>query len=165
MRHIHSESNKKGFVLYIVCALAFGLFILVAGLSKFKTGAVLQLSTTVTQEKMIVVAQAAINEMLANVKGGINDASTSIGGSVKSFWKSGKAAPANVASIKMALSSLPATKQMAEEHLGSDGKVEGEIYINVTDSINQCGVNSYIGFVKLVTSVTTRASWYSNRTI
>ena len=153
MHYIHSESNKKGFVLYIVCALAFGLFILVAGLSKFKTGAVLQLSTTVTQEKMIVVAQAAINEMLANVKGGINDASTSIGGSVKSFWKSGKAAPANVASIKMALSSLPATKQMAEEHLGSDGKVEGEIYINVTDSINQCGVNSYIGFVKLVSSV------------
>lgn len=138
----------------MVCALAFGLFILVTGLSKFKSGAVLQLSTTVTQEKMSVVAQAAINEMLAEVKGEINNSNSTLGKAVRDFWKSGKPAPASIFHAKRAFSSFVATKQMAEEHLGSDGKVEGEIFISATDSINQCGVHSYLGTVKLISSVT-----------
>ena len=104
-----SKGSRKGFVLYIVIAIALGLFILIAGLNQFKSGAVLQLSKTVTQEKMIVVAQAAVNEMLAAVKGGINDSSTTIGGAVKTFWKSpSKGAPDLIYSCKFSGHSLPA---------------------------------------------------------
>ena len=80
-------NKKKGFILYVVCALAIGLFILIAGLSKFKSGAVLQLSKTITQEKMIVVAQAAINESLAKVKNEINKKDNGIGKDIYNFWK------------------------------------------------------------------------------
>ena len=83
MFHFFTYSKRRGFIIYVVCALAIGLFILIAGLNRFKSGAVLQLSKTVTQERMIVVAQAAINESLAAVKGGINDVNTSVGKAVK----------------------------------------------------------------------------------
>lgn len=150
-----SKGSRKGFVLYIVIAIALGLFILIAGLNQFKSGAVLQLSKTVTQEKMIVVAQAAVNEMLAAVKGGINDSSTTIGGAVKTFWKSpSKGAPDLIYSCKFSGHSLPASADMAYEYLDNKGNVNGELYIYATDSIKSSGVISHIGFVKLVGKVT-----------
>ena len=92
MCYLFTYSKRRGFILYVVCALAIGLFILIASLNKFKSGAVLQLSKTVTQERMIVVAQAAINESLAAVKGGINDVNSNVGKAVRDFWKSKKSA-------------------------------------------------------------------------
>lgn len=152
MYHYHTKSGKKGFILYIVCALAFGLFILTASLNKFKSGAVLQLSTTVTQEKMVVVAQAAVNEMLAAVKDEINSPN-GFGQHVKDFWKSKKTAPATIKKVNFSASNLPASKDMASTYLGSNGSVEGVAEIIVTDSISNHGVISYLGYLKLVGTV------------
>lgn len=142
--------SRRGFILYIVCALAIGLFILIAGFNKFKSGAVLQLSKTATQEKMVVVAQAAINESLASVKAGINDNKTPVGSAVRSFWKKGGKAPAKIWSANYDKSNLKITAGMSNEYFGSRGKVSCNVTLYATESINECGVNSYIGYVKLV---------------
>ena len=143
------QRKRKGFILYIVCALAIGLFILILGLSKFKSGAVLQLSKTVTQEKMIVVAQAAINESLAAVKAEINNNNATIGKAVYAFWKSHDSAPKVIWDKQLKDNDLKASSQMASEYLGSKGKVVSRITLYVTDDIKSSGVCSYLGSVRI----------------
>ena len=150
MQRCIKKQYRRGFVLYIVCALAIGLFILIAGLSKFKSGAVLQLSKTASQEKMVVVAQAAINEALASIKADINNSGTTVGGAVKNFWKSGNRAPSKIWEGRYTKSNLKISSGMADEYFGSDGKVSCDVVLYAKEDINECGVKSYIGFVKLI---------------
>ena len=153
MLHSFTYSKRRGFVLYVVCALAIGLFILISSLNRFKSGAVLQLSKTVTQERMIVVAQSAINESLAAVKGGINDGTTTVGKAVKDFWVNKKSAPAIVWSSNFTESNLPATKDIAGEYLGSKGNVGSEIRLYADEQIKEAGTNSYTGHLVIVGKV------------
>ncbi len=153
MFHLFPYSKRRGFIIYVVCALAIGLFILIASLNKFKSGAVLQLSKTVTQERMIVVAQAAINESLAAVKGGINNVNTNVGKAVKDFWNSGKAAPSLIWSTTFIDSSLKASKEIATEYLGSKGNVSCDVKIFADEQIKGSGTNSYTGHLVLVGKV------------
>ena len=153
MFHSSTYSKRKGFIIYVVCALAIGLFILIASLNRFKSGAVLQLSKTVTQERMIVVAQAAINESLAAVKGGINDVNTSVGKAVKDFWSSEKTAPSLVWSSSFVDSSLKASKEIATEYLGSKGNVSCDVKLFADEQIKSSGTNSYTGHLVLVGKV------------
>ena len=153
MFHFSTYSKRKGFILYVICALAIGLFILIASLNKFKSGAVLQLSKTVTQERMIVVAQSAINESLAAVKGGINDVNSTVGKAVKDFWSSKKAAPSLIWSTTLAESNLKASKDIAKEYLGSKGNVSCEVQLFADEQIKECETNSYTGHLVLVGKV------------
>ena len=153
MLHSFTYSKRKGFILYVVCALAIGLFILISSLNSFKSGAVLQLSKNVTQERMIVVAQSAINETLAAVKGGINNVGTSVGSAVKDYWTNKKSAPAIVWSASFAESNLPITKDIAGEYLGSKGNVASEIKLYADEQIKEAGTNSYTGHIVIVGKV------------
>ena len=153
MFHFYTYSKRKGFILYIVCALAIGLFILIASLNKFKSGAVLQLSKNVTQERMIVVAQGAINEALAAVKGGINDVNTAVGKAVKDFWASQKGAPAVIWSASFNESSLKVSKDIAAEHLGNKGNVSCDVTLFADEQIKASATNSYTGHMVIVGKV------------
>ena len=153
MFHSSTYRKRKGFILYVVCALAIGLFILIASLNKFKSGAVLQLSKNVTQERMIVVAQSAINESLATVKGGINDVNSTVGKAVKDFWASKKNAPSLIWSANFNESSLKASKEIADEYLGGKGNVSCEVSIFADEQIYACQTNSYTGHLVLVGKV------------
>ena len=153
MFHFFTYSKRKGFILYVVCALAIGLFILIASLNKFKSGAVLQLSKNVTQERMIVVAQGAINESLAAVKGGINDVNTSVGKAVRDFWASKKGAPSIIWSASFNESSLRASKEIASEYLGNKGNVSSDVTLYADEQINESSTNSYTGHLVIVGKV------------
>lgn len=153
MLHFHTYSKRKGFILYVVCALAIGLFILIASLNKFKSGAVLQLSKNVTQERMIVVAQGAINESLAAVKGGINDVNTTVGKAVRDFWASKKGAPSVIWSASFNESSLKVSKEIAAEYLGNKGNVSCDVTIFADEQINESATNSYTGHMVVVGKV------------
>ena len=153
MFHFFTYSKRRGFILYVVCALAIGLFILIAGLNKFKSGAVLQLSKTVTQERMIVVAQSAINETLAAVKADINDVGTSVGSTVKQFWFSKKEAPAQIWAANYAGNTLRASKTVADESFGNKGSVSCEARLYADEKIVEGTVTSYTGHLVLVGKV------------
>ncbi len=153
MCYLFTYSKRRGFILYVVCALAIGLFILIASLNKFKSGAVLQLSKTVTQERMIVVAQSAINESLAAVKGGINDVNSNVGKAVKDFWKSKKTAPSVIWSTTFTESGLKVSKDIATEYLGSKGNVSCDVKLYADEQINACETNSYTGHLVIVGKV------------
>lgn len=153
---VRSFYNKKGFILYIVCALAIGLFILITGLSKFKSGAVLQLSKSVTQEKMIVVAQAAINESLAKIKNEINKKDTDIGKSLYDYWKNYKE-PGTIYQKSLSKSELKASSKMAKDFLGAKNDVSTIITISTTEKIidnpQNPSVISYTGLVTITGKV------------
>lgn len=149
------KSGKRGFVLYLVCALAICLMVLAASLNRFKTGAVLQLAKTIDQEKMIVVSTAAINEMLAGIKENINDPATPVGKCIYEFWKkSAKVLPGEVTLWKNSFTAdqLSIANQMASEYLGRAGTVSGEASLVVRDVIGP-GRPSYIGLVQLTAKV------------
>ncbi len=151
------SKNKKGFILYIVCVIAIALFFSILGLSRFKSGAVLQLSKTLTQERMIAVARASIIESLANVKANINNKGSDVGGAVYNLWKNSSPAtessPAQIWSATFSGSSIPTSTQMATEYLGSNGKVTAEVSLQATKQIKSSGNNSYLGFLRIVGKV------------
>ncbi|MBU1106042.1 MAG: hypothetical protein KKB51_05180 [Candidatus Riflebacteria bacterium] len=151
------KSDRKGFILYLVCALALCLMILAASLNRFKAGAVLQLAKTIDQEKMIVVATAAINEMLAGIKENINNPATPAGKCVYDFWKKSiKAVPNQLTLWKSSYAEgqLSIANQMATEYLGPSGSVSGEASLVIRETIGP-GMPSYIGLVQLVARVQT----------
>ena len=150
-----AKKNKKGFILYVVCAIAIGLFVLIAGLSRFKSGAVLLLSKTVTQEKMITVARAAINETLAGVKEGLNKTNSPVGGAIFQFWKDKREVNGStqIWGANFSSSDLPASKDMSKELLGNSGNVSTQAFLFATKQIKGPGNNSYLGTLRIISKV------------
>lgn len=56
-------------LLFLVCTFALVMMIMIIGLSTHKSGAVLQLNRTIEQERVVLLAQAGVNEMLATDQG------------------------------------------------------------------------------------------------
>ncbi len=149
---IARNHRRSGFILYLVCALAFCLLILAAGLNRYKTGAVFQLAKTIDQEKMIVSANAGINEMLAGIKEKVNDPTSPVGKAVLDFWKKSErsiAAPTTIWKTSYNVNQLPLANQTAREHSGEASTVTGEACFIVKDSVGP-GMPSYIGRIELV---------------
>ncbi|MDD3147123.1 MAG: hypothetical protein PHD82_07475 [Candidatus Riflebacteria bacterium] len=142
--------GKRGFVLFLVCTLALVMMIMIIGLSSHKSGAVLQLNRTIEQERVVLLAQAGINEMLATVKAGVNDRNSTIGSRIQSFWKSKPGDGARVVyKADFPASALKLSNKLVDEYLGKKGEVSGQVSIIVTERVNAPGP-SYIGHVELI---------------
>lgn len=142
--------DRQGFVLFLVCAFALMMMIMIFGLSTLKSGEVLQISRTMEQERLVLFAEAGINEMLAAVKVGVNNRSTSIGNEIFSFWKSGHPGGAKVIyEAEFPSSQLPVSNGLVSDYLGARAEISGHVSIAVIDKI--AGARpSYTGYVELV---------------
>ncbi len=142
--------GRRGFVLFLVCTLALVMMIMIIGLSSHKSGAVLQLNRTIEQERVVLLAQAGVNEMLAAVKAGVNDRNSTIGNRLHSFWKSSPGTGARVVyQADFPASALKLSNKLVEDYLGKSGEVSGQVSIVVTDRISGPRP-SYIGHVELI---------------
>jgi len=142
--------TRRGFVLFLVCTFALVMMILLISLSTHKSGEVLQLSRTIEQERLVLFAEASVNEMLAAVKAGVNDRNSSIGNGIFSFWKSGPAGGAQVVyKADFTSSELPVTTGLIADYLGGRAEISGQVSVVVIDKIEGARP-SYTGYVELI---------------
>ncbi|NLI74917.1 MAG: hypothetical protein GX442_00585 [Candidatus Riflebacteria bacterium] len=147
---------RRGFVLFFVCVFALMMMILIASLSSHKSGEVLQISRTIEQERLVLLAEAALNEMLAAVKAGANDRNTAIGGAIANFWRSASSSGNQVVfQAEVPASQLALSNSMALDQLGGRAQITGQVKIVVIDRVNGPRP-SYTGFVELVAKATSR---------
>ncbi|MDD2997511.1 MAG: hypothetical protein PHV05_00540 [Candidatus Riflebacteria bacterium] len=145
-----SWRNRCGFVLFFVCTFALLMMIMIVSLSSHKSGAVLQLNRTIEQERIVLFAQAGINEMLAAVKAGVNDKNTSIGSRIFSFWKSNPGSGAKVLyNVDFAPSQLPASNNLVANYIGKHGEISGSVSVVVANKVGGPRP-SYTGYVELI---------------
>lgn len=71
-------ASRRGFILYIVITVLLGLAIMAFALNTFKTGAVTQLSRTVDQNRLALLAQSANSEVIAIIKSLVNNPDSDI---------------------------------------------------------------------------------------
>lgn len=64
--------KKRGFILYIVVCILLGLAILAFALNDFKRGAVTQLAKNVDQNRLMLLAKSANNEVMALIRSQVN---------------------------------------------------------------------------------------------
>lgn len=151
MKPAASVQGRNGFVLFLVITFALLMMVMIIGLSTHKSGAVVQLNRTIDQERVVLLAQAGVNEMLALVKSSVNDRNSQIGSRIHNFWKSNPGAGAqNVFKADFPASLLPASNKLVDEYLGKSGEVSGQVSIIVTERINGGARPSYIGHVELI---------------
>jgi len=145
-------SGRRGFVLFLVCTLALVMMVMIIGLSRHKSGAVLQLNRTIEQERAVTLAQAGVNEMLASVKADINDRETPIGKAIFQLWKSRPAitGPNVIFNASFDANRLKMTNQLVEETLGSRGDVSGQLSLVVTERVAGIPRPAYLGYVELI---------------
>lgn len=138
-------------MLFLVCVLALVMMVMIIGLSTHKSGAVLQLNRTIDQERAVALAQAGVNEMLAWVKAGVNDKSSSIGSAIHQFWQTRPPVAGSrvIFTREFAPAMLKETNQLADETLGNRGGVSGKLSVVVTERINGARP-SYLGHVELI---------------
>lgn len=142
--------GRRGFVLFLVCTLALVMMVMIISLSSHKSGAVLQLNRTIEQERVVLLAQAGINEMLATVKAGVNDRNSAIGSSIYGFWKSKPSAGARVIyKAEFGPGQLKMSNRLVDDYLGNRGEVSGQVSIVATERVNGSRP-SFIGHVELI---------------
>jgi hypothetical protein len=144
--------GRRGFVLFLVCTLALVMMVMIIGLSRHKSGAVLQLNRTIEQERAVTLAQAGVNEMLASVKADINDKDTSVGKAIHQFWKNRPAVNGSkvIYNASFDANRLKMTNQLVEETLGSRGDVSGQLSLVITERVAGIPRPAYLGYVELV---------------
>jgi hypothetical protein len=149
------SSDRRGFVLFLVCTLAFLMMIMIIGLSRHKSGAVFQLNKTIEQERGVLLAQAGVNEMLAWVKAGVNNGNTTIGNSIQTFWKEKSAGhfPKVIFQAEFNPDTLKATNQLVVDYLGNRGEVSGKASILLSEQVKG-GRRSFIGHLELIGKTT-----------
>ncbi|HPT46668.1 MAG TPA: hypothetical protein PLM07_12295 [Candidatus Rifleibacterium sp.] len=145
------KPGRRGFVLFLVITFVLLMMVMIIGLSTHKSGAVIQLNRTIEQERVVLLAQAAVNEMLAVVKSNINDPEQGFGQIIHTFWKSNPGDGTRIVS-KMGFSAadLPVSNKLFDDYLGKKGEVSGELSIVVTDRVVAGGRASYIGHLELI---------------
>jgi len=145
-------SGRRGFVLFLVCVLALVMMVMIIGLSRHKSGAVLQLNRTIEQERAVTLAQAGVNEMLALVKAEVNHKNTPVGGAIYQLWQTNQAVNGARVIFNASYDSnrLKMTNQLVEETLGSRGDVSGQVSLVITGRIAGIPRPAYLGYVELV---------------
>lgn len=76
--------RRRGFILYVVLTVLFALAILAFALNSFKSGAVVQLSRNIDQNRLALLAQSANAEVVARLRTQANMADSDI---AKTFRK------------------------------------------------------------------------------
>lgn len=147
---------RRGFILFFVCVFALMMMILIASLSSHKSGEVLQISRTIEQERLVLLAEAALNEMLAAVKAGVNDRTSAIGGAIANFWRSSSSTGNRVVfQAEVPASQLALSNSLTLDQLGGRAQIAGQVKIVVIDRVNGPRP-SYTGYVELVAKATSR---------
>lgn len=143
-------SDRRGFVLFVVCTFALVMMVMVISLSTHKSGAVLQLNYTIDQERVVLLAQAGINEMLANIKADVNDRHSNVGSRIHNFWQTKPGAGTKVIyKADFSPSQLKTANKLVDEYLGKSGEVSGQASIVITERIGGTQP-SYTGHIELV---------------
>lgn len=141
---------RRGFVLFFVCVFAIAMIVMVASLTTQKRGEVRQLGRTIEQERLVLFAEAAITEMLAAVKAGVNDRNDDIGRVLRNFWKSGFAGVAKVVyEAEVPAARLPVTTALVAEQMDGRADISGHVRIVIIDTIKGARP-SYAGYLELV---------------
>ena len=145
-----TASGRRGFVLFVVCTFALVMMVMVIGLSNHKSGAVLQLNRTIDQERVVLLAQAGINEMLAFIKADVNNRNGSIGGRIHNFWQTKPGAGTKIVyKADFAPTQLQAANKLIDEYLGKNGEISGQASIVITERVGSARP-SYIGHLELI---------------
>lgn len=143
--------SRKGFILFLVCGLALVMMVLLVSLNTHRSGSVVHLTRTIEQERIMLLAQAGINEMLAQVKSEINNPDSTSGRAIKQFWRA--KAPLNNAKVvfsqDFAADSLKISNNLVEKYLDGKGEVSGNLNI-VLHSAVKCPNPCYLGYIELV---------------
>jgi hypothetical protein len=132
--------------------LALVMMVMIIGLSRHKSGAVLQLNRTIEQERAVTLAQAGVNEMLASIKAEVNDKDTPVGKAIHQLWKTRPAVTGakSIFNASFDASRLKMTNQLVEETLGSRGDVSGQISLVITERVSGIPRPAYLGYVELI---------------
>ncbi len=145
------KPGRRGFVLFLVITFVLLMMVMIIGLSTHKSGAVIQLNRTIEQERVVLLAQAAVNEMLALVKSSINNPEQGYGQIIHNFWKSNPGDGTRMVSkLGFSAADLPVSNKLFDDYLGKKGEVTGELSIVVTDRIVAGGRASYVGHIELI---------------
>ncbi len=127
------------------------MMILLVSMSTHKSGATLQLTRTIEQERAIPLAQAGINEMLALTKDTINNPESQIGSQIKQFWlgKPKISRPTVLYSQEFAPGDLKLANQLFAKNLGNRGDISGNLSLVVYENLPGSRP-SYLGYLELV---------------
>lgn len=143
--------SRKGFILFLVCGLALVMVVLLVSLNTHRSGSVVHLNRTIEQERIMLLAQAGINEMLARVKSQINDADSNVGRAIKQFWqaKNPPTKPRVIFSQEFSAENLKGSNSLAGQYLGNQGEVSGTINIVVSSAVKS-PEPCYLGHIELI---------------
>ncbi len=139
----------------MVCVFAFLMMVMIIGLATHKSGEVLQLGRTIEQERLVLFAEAGLNEMLAAVKVAANDRRTTLGRAFFEFWKTPPGLPTVVFRADLPASQLPVANALAAEQLGGRAEISGQVKVVILDRIPGPRP-SYTGYVELISQARSR---------
>lgn len=127
------------------------MMILLVALSSHKSGSVIQLTKNIEQERTVLLAQAAINEILATAKSTINDPKSEIGARLHQFWKNRPPCtrPTLIFSRQFTSHELVAANKLAAESGGPGIEAAGSLSVTMVQKL-KAGRPSYIGFLEII---------------
>ncbi|NLM17060.1 MAG: hypothetical protein GX221_05015 [Candidatus Riflebacteria bacterium] len=130
--------KKKGFIVYAVAAIALGLLLLAFSLTRFKSGTIFRLAKNMEQEKMYFLANAALNEITAQVKLSVNDTSSSLGSSIHGLWSAQQnVTPGQIIwNGTFAIGDLPNTSSLKSAHFEETCDITAEAKLEAVSAFN-----------------------------
>jgi hypothetical protein len=150
--------KKRAFILLWVCMLAVAMGALVFALHQLRTGNLHQLSITINQNKLRIVAQSAINEILATIKSKINQSGSlynkaveNILGSPGNYGIQGQAKV--VFKNEFTGEELGYSREMGEEYFSPGLQINGEVAFVIVEKVGLPNLPSYLGYIEVCATV------------
>ncbi|EKD83895.1 MAG: hypothetical protein ACD_39C00385G0001, partial [uncultured bacterium] len=144
-------ARRRGFILYIVITVLLGLAILAFALNTFKTGAVTQLSRTVDQNRLALMAQSANAEVIAMIKSQVN-----LNPSSQTFTKfrsvfpaPGSPAPTLPITVEL-ISNFEPQKTIQLAKVGYNLKVRSSAVLTVFRRSSYSSMSAYNGYIDVI---------------
>lgn len=155
---------RRGYILLIIIILMLVIGILGFSLNFFKRGAIEQLSRTVDQNRLMLVAQAAATEVIARYKTGANIAGTPAFAEFREVFSRvsnpSSVTPTSPCTIEhtFALTDLPVTRKLVSLPAVAAYGINVTCRARIVSSmkVNRIGLPVYLGFLEVLASVKDR---------
>lgn len=146
--------RKSGWVLYTVCALLIAIFFLIIGVDRYRSGSTRLLAINIEQETMVLLAQAGVDEILADIKNKINSKDNEVGIYFYDCYKNGGQSFSK--DINYNASSLNISNDIAKKQFGNSATITGKAVLTIDEMVGD-PVPSYIGHVDITSTLKTTA--------
>ncbi len=140
--------RRAGFILYVVIAVLLALALLAFALNSFKSGAVVQLSRNIDQNRLTLFARSANAEVLALLKTQANMPDAHIAKEFRKIFKDNDTSGVNKLVNHVILSDYVPTQttKMANEE-GFPLKIKSRVVLNVHERSSYNSVRAYKAYI------------------